>query len=293
MLDRAIITSASNKFFPSLLNLLGSLKHNYPACPHIFVYDLGLLAPFRKELEAVPGVTCISMPAFVPFWRSCYTWKPYIFANPVARLNFYLDAGCQVLRPLDSVFEEIDKDGYFLIYQGGVFTDIVPKEYVEKFQLPSDLNSLQCLHAGIFGFKAGSVADRAITFTYEAAQAGLAIGFSLKEQWRNKGVNKNTIVRDCPVFRHDMTLLNIGFRKEFKNNLIVHSIEQYAGGKDAHPHQYIWQLRLSYRMLDFLSPYVLHKAPPFVSLCNRVIVYGMLLFKYVNLEIKRLWGIVP
>jgi len=293
MLDRAIITSASNKFFPSLINLLGSIKHNYPTASQIFVYDLGLSTPFRKELELIEGVTCISMPKFVPFWRSCYTWKSYIFAHPQARLNFYLDAGCQVLRPLDTIFEAIDRDGYFLIYQGGTFADIVPNSYKEQFNVSKELDNLQCLHAGIFGFKVGSQAEQPIAFAYQAARDGLAIGFSVYEQWRNKGVDKNNIIRDCRVFRHDMTLLNIGFRKAYGDSLRIHSVEQYAGGKGDHPEQYIWQMRLGYRSLDFLSPSSLHlRSGPLVWF-NRLVVGGMIIIKNINIAFKRAFGLIP
>lgn len=153
MLDKAIITSASNKFFPSLINLLSSIKLVYPNHPAIFIYDLGLLPIFRKELELIDGVKVIKMPNFCNHWRSCYTWKTYIFAHPLARLNFYLDAGCQVLRPLDSVFSIIDKEDILLVDQGQSFKKIVPESYKSIFALDDMFDDLTTIHAGIIGFK--------------------------------------------------------------------------------------------------------------------------------------------
>ncbi len=291
MKSRAIITSASNKFFPSLINLLGSIKKNFPQHPPVYIYNLGLLWTFKKELEKIPGVTVLEMPQFVPFWRSCYTWKPYIFKHPFADLNFYLDAGCQVLRPLDEVFEAIEHDGMFLIYQGGVFNDIVPGTYQAMFGLSSELGNLQNLHAGIFGFSKQGPAQEAIDWIFEAASMGLALGFSPAEAWRNKGVNKNPFWRDCKLFRHDMTLLNIAFRKFFGNKLTVHAEAQYAGGKGAHSRQFIWQMRLGYSWLEFLKPSALHAKIILAAWVNRAIVYGLILAKNINLSVKKRLGL--
>ena len=132
-MDKAIITSASNKFFPSLINLLGSIKKNYPNHPKIFVYDLGLFWMFRKELEQIENVEVLNIPHFCKFWRSCYTWKTYILSHPLSDLNFYLDAGTQILRPLDEIFLEIEKDGYFAVSQEVPLSLICPLEYKSLF----------------------------------------------------------------------------------------------------------------------------------------------------------------
>ena len=292
MQDRALITSASNKFFPSLINLLGSIKQNYPQHPPVYIYDLGLSAMFRKELERIPGITLLKVPPFVPFWRACYTWKTYIFAHPLAKLNFYLDAGCQVLKSLDGIFVEIDRDGYFLVSQKGRLADIVPYDYKAQFNLSEAMEENECLHAGVFGFKENSAATKPIEFVFEAAKKGLALGFSPNEQWRNKGADKNPYVRDCKMFRHDMTLLNIGFRKFYGTQLVVHSMEQYAGWKNSHPEQYIWQLRLGYRSLDFVRARFLHHTPSLVSRANRIVIGIIVVFKNINLSLKKFFGLI-
>ena len=151
MENKAIITSCSNKFFPSVINLLGSIKAVYPKHPTIFVYDLGLLPNFRKEIESIENVKVINMPHFCGHWRSCYTWKTYIFAHPVAHLNFYLDAGCQLLKPLDEDFTIIENENLLLVDQGQTFKSIVPESYKSIFDLGETHNSLTVIHAGIIG----------------------------------------------------------------------------------------------------------------------------------------------
>ena len=75
MLNKAIITSCSTKYFPWLINLLGSIKENYPNHPKIYIYDLGLFCTFRKELEKIDNIEVLKMPHFCKFWRSCLHGK--------------------------------------------------------------------------------------------------------------------------------------------------------------------------------------------------------------------------
>jgi hypothetical protein len=153
--SKAIITSASNKFFPSLLNMIGSMKQNYPDHPHIYVYDLGLSSFCINQLKSFENVTVLEIPRFVPFWRSCYTWKTYILKSPLADLNFYIDAGNQILKSLDGLFDKIDQNGYLLVSQGPEVSvsDITPRDYFDIFDVSHDLGNKEIIAAGIFGFK--------------------------------------------------------------------------------------------------------------------------------------------
>lgn len=251
-MKRAIITSASNLFFPSLINLLGSIKKNYPNHPHVFVYDLGLSFFFRRELELISNVSVIDLPNFCNHWRSCYTWKCYIFSNPLADLNFYLDAGNQVLKPLDGIFKEIEKNGYFTVEIIQELSEIVPKDYYSLFGLDSSSKEFKIIQAGIFGFKNNYEMNEILKKIYDAGIAGLALGFSRSELYRNKGVNKNIFIRDCKCFRHDQTLLNILLRKNI-SHLKTNSYHKYSNLRmDEESGQIIWNLRRlnSYEYLD-------------------------------------------
>lgn len=274
-MEKAIITASSNRYFPSLINLLGSIKNNYPQHPQIFIYDLGLFFTFRKELQLIQGVNIINMPRFCKHWRRCYSWKSYIFNNPLAHLNFYLDAGNQVLAPLDEIFKEINNNDYFAVSQGQSLEEIIPKEYISIFDLSSLQYRSEVLAAGIFGFKNNKKMMSILSAFYDCAIAGLTLGFSAEEIARNKGINKNIFTRNCSCFRHDQTILNILLRKNIEN-LKIHESPRYSciSQKQA-PNQLIYNLRRKYKY-KHLSLRCLHKNRPIyiitLPFLNRIII---------------------
>ncbi len=280
MKSKALITACSNKFFPSVINLLTSIKVNYPDHPVIYVYDLGLFYTFRKELEMIDGVTVLPMPHFCSHWRSCYTWKTYIFAHPIADLNFYLDAGCHVLKPLDADFAIIEKDDVLLIDQEQTFADIVPKSYKEMFAIGDEFDTLTIMHAGIIGFSNSEEAGQIFAKIYSAGIAGLALGFSPGDSWRNKGPDKSVFVRDCRLFRHDLTLVNIFFRKYWPH-ISIQSLETYHGGLLNSPTQRIWHLRLNWKRLPYMSIKKIHPKVSFFPFINRIIIVKMVYLRKI------------
>ncbi len=286
MQSKAIITSCSNKFFPSVINLLGSIKANYPNHPPIYVYDLGLFYTFRKELEQIEGVTVIPMPHFCPHWRSCYTWKTYIFANPLADLNFYIDAGCQVLKPLDEDFEIIDKNNYHIIDVGVTLNDLIPDDYKILFSVPTSYNDVRGFSAGIFGFKKTASVSEMLNRTYSAALVGLSQGFSPDNLWRSKGKDKNMFIRQCKFFRHDQSLLNLFFRLQYGIEPKVMPNENYDNrSKNITPTQRIWHCRLQPKKLEYTKIELLHSKNNLNLLLtfNRILIG--LVWKYKNLKI--------
>ena len=235
------------------MNLIGSIRKQYPEAPEIFVYDLGLFFSFRKQLAVLPGVTVITMPSFVPYWRACYTWKTYIFMHPLARFNLYLDAGTQVLRPLDDIFHAIEHQGYFAVSQEVPLNMITPVEFKSLFNISEDLYQKTCITAGVFGFAREGKITAVLEKVYAAAVAGLCLGFSDSpgEQWKNRGMNKSQFIRNCKLFRHDTTILSLVLRQEY-GDFTPQDIRLYAGlSKHEDPHQAIWNLRLHYSQLDW------------------------------------------
>lgn len=253
----------------------------------IFVYDLGLSKIFRKELETIEGVTVITLPPFVSFWRSCYTWKSYIFCNPFAELNFYLDAGTQVLRSLDEIFSIINKDGYIAVSQGVSNKEIIPVDYIETFKADPAILNESSVTAGVFGFKKDGSVSNQLSSMHEASKQGYCLGFSKGDQWRNKGVNKTDIVRSCEKFRHDTTLLNIFLRKD-NPNFYAHDGTKYAGWNTPqdHPNQLIWNMRMNYTHLQYLPIRYTHKKFSLLAIVNRTIIYVFILLKRMRLVIK-------
>ena len=280
-LSKCIITSASNKFVPSLLNMLGSFEKNYPDHPHIYIYDLGISSFIKKDILKFKEVSIINVPHFVPFWRSCYTWKTYILNTPLADLNFYIDAGCQILRPLSEVFEKIEKNGYYLVGQGKeVFAkDITPKEYIELFEIPADKLNHEVVAAGIVGFKKNDEQIKKVTSVlYDAGVTGLSLGFSKKDLWKNKGKNKNEFLRDCLLFRHDTTLLTL-FVIKYLKGATIESLDLFQGHITGDPNQLVWNLRMNYSKLDYLNTSNL-------SLLSRIFIYTFINAKKVKTWIR-------
>ena len=244
-MEKCIITACSNRFFPSLLNLLGSIKANYPNHPKIYVYSLGLLPILKNELKNIAGVEVIDMPHFCAFWKKCYTWKTYIFTNPLSELNLFLDAGNEILMPLDEMFEQIENNGYFTVSQITKIKDIVPKEYGIIFKLTNEQREKECIGSGIFGFnKHDNKIKMVLDDVFESAICGLCLGYSANEKYRNKGREKTFFTRNCDLFRHEQTMLNIFLNKHI-DNYKINSINKYAGSEplDDNPKQLIWNLR--------------------------------------------------
>ncbi len=285
---RCIITSASSKFFPSLINLLGSIHKNYPNHPDVYVYDIGLFYTFRKELEGIPWVHVLKIPHFVAHWRSCYTWKTYIFNTPLADLNLYLDAGNQVLKPLDDIFNKIDKNGYLIVSAGHEVKnqDIIPEEYINIFNM--DITKLNdgIITAGIFGFNATNSKILHLTQKlFACGKEGLCLGYSPTEQWKNKGVNKNIFIRNAKYFRHDNTLLCILISISIPDAKIEDAMLfnwQLTGSAS----QYIWNLRLNYKTLQYTALNQFSTPRTLISLINKICLKIFLLLKEINRYIK-------
>lgn len=285
---KCIITSASSKFFPSLLNLLGSIEVNYPNHPDVYVYDLGLFYTFRKELESIPWVHVLDVPHFVPHWRSCYTWKTYILNTPLTDLNFYIDAGCQVSKPLDTLFDKIDSQGYLAVSQGTSITiqNITPREHLDLYGLTENDAQKNVITAGIFGYKKHSIIQKVTDLLYKSGIDGLCLGFSQGEIWKNKGVNKTEFIRDCKMFRHDTTLLTILLKKEIPD-AIIESVEYFSSKKEVSDNQFIWNFRLNYKKLPFTESKILHKKPNLYVTINRIYVHIFIIIKKIANTIKK------
>lgn len=275
--NRSIITSASNKFFPSLLNLIGSIKDTNTNHPNIYVYDLGLSYLFKKELENIDKVYILKVPHFVKHWRSCYTWKTYILNNPITELNLYIDAGCQVLKPLDELFDKIDKNGYLTVSQGSnvIIKDITPKEYFDIFNIDKSIGDLEVITAGIFGFKNNDFIKNITNQLYKSGVDKYCLGFSPSELWKNKNVNKTEFIRDCKMFRHDTTMISLLLRKHI-NNIIVEPVELFSDKENTSPNQYIWNMRMNYGKLKHI-----YKKYNIYSYINNIYIYIFIKLKTI------------
>ena len=279
-MERCIITACSNKFFPSVLNLIGSIKSNYPNHPKIYVYSVGLISVFKNELKKIDNVELLEMPHFCLFWKKCYTWKPYIFNNPPAELNLFLDAGNQILKPLNEIFDQIEERNYFAVSQGGKLEEIVPQEYKKLLDFHEKYKNDVYIASGIFGFKkSNEIMKNILSKIYEEALCGLCLGYSSEEQRRNSGRDKTFFIRGCRTFRHEQTLLNIKMRNNF-GDFYINSLEKYAGWKSPNedPEQLIWNLRRNYKKLEYANR---------VLIKNKAFKKLLLNLFFIALSIKR------
>lgn len=242
-----LATAADAAYGYHALNLVGSAQRNSDVFDRIEVFDLGLTPHQRSLLEAAEGVVVRDVPPFVPHWASCFTWKPWGWQQMEADRVFWLDAGASLLRPLDRALEQIGELGYFVVSQGNELRDIVPPEYVDRYGVPAASLGRPYVAAGIVGFRPGGEFFRRILVpTYEDCLAGLNLGYSPGELYRNRGFGRldEPPLRDCPHFRWDQTILNARLSADWPD-AVVADLDEYAGWRSPrdHPRQVIWSHR--------------------------------------------------
>lgn len=216
----AVLASAADKRYGyHLLNLLGSVERNSNLFDRVVVYDLGLSDAQRRLVHGLRSVEVRRIRPFAPHWQECFSWKPWIWTHTDADRLLYLDAGVTVLRSLDDVISAIADEGYFVVGQGVSLAEIVPVDYYSLYGLPREAGAREHVAAGIIGFRTeGEFFDRVIRPTYDDVLLGRNLGSSPGELGhRNRGSSRldSSIIRDCPRFRHDQTLLNINLARAF------------------------------------------------------------------------------
>lgn len=221
-----IINSASDiKYFSRLLNLYFSININAKNKYKFKVWDLGM-SKIQFFILKKMKIDVINIPNFVPFWNICYTWKPFIYKFANEKTFFYLDAGCTVNKDLNEIYQIIEKDGYFFVGQGQELKDIVPSDFSQFFNLNNFNEKAKVFAAGIIGInKEIPINNYIIDKIYEQAKGGFCLGFSKNEIHRD--LNNINIIRDCPTFRHDQSVVNSVFRN-YLNHIVVHEEKKYA-----------------------------------------------------------------
>jgi hypothetical protein len=243
-----LATGADSRYGLQLLNLLGSVRTNSDVFDEIVAFDLGLEEAQRRLIADVPGVTVKSVPAFVPHWRQGRTWKTWIWTHVDADRLFWLDAGATVLRSLEPALRQVDDRGYFAVSQGRPVGECIPSDYYELFGFPRERAARDTIAGGIIAFRPGSeFYENVIVRAHEDAVAGYSLGFSAADlPGRNIGIDHEEapVVRDCPTFRWDQTVLNVRFHLAYDAPVIA-DLDEYAGWRSPHDHprQVIWSNR--------------------------------------------------
>lgn len=272
-----ITTASCDKFFLRVINLVYSIKKNFIEHPNIYVYNLGMHKSQIRELSKIKGVIVRDVPAFFTHWRIDYSWKLFIYNDErPEKFLFHIDAGSIVLRPLYLIFLSIVKNNVFLIGQQQVLSDIAPHDYFDMLEIDIDkYGKNEIFTAGVIGFNLNSLPIKKIlNEAFLLASHGYCLGYSQIEAYRD--VYMMGIIRDCPRFRHDQTIINLLINK-YLCNLYIHNEKKYIGigGVSDHPRQYIWNSRLNNRALKYVLYFKLNSLPSFMI--NRIIfIFGML-----------------
>ncbi len=182
-------TVADKEHYSWLLSLIGSIhKTNFAQLKEIGVYDIGLTAAQVNQLERMKKVSVYSIARVHPdllkkfktrfygkYVRGWYAWKPVAIKQALERYPYmlYLDAGCLVLKRLDTLFEYIKEHDYFLISNNHTLREWTTKFVIEQFNLKDPkrtwvLDSL-CMTAGVQGLTRNMIASYVLPM-YEFAK---------------------------------------------------------------------------------------------------------------------------
>lgn len=238
-----MVTAADKKYAPYMFNMLSSLHANFPLHPVVYVFNLGMTRAQCQELLGVPWLALQQVEKFAPHWKLNWAWKPYIWLQPAERYVLHLDAGIVVLRSLELWFLSIKKNMYLAISQNQPMSDITPLDYWSLVGLEkSRYENEEVFAAGVWGFDKRSIVGKAVQEAYQLAKEGWTLGASEGEV--NPAFDKS-IIRNCPRFRHDQTLINLTLRKHIKQSVVVRPLLKYCGlgGSNESPQQFIWLAR--------------------------------------------------
>lgn len=243
--DCAITTAACDKYAPYLLAMLASLDNNFVQHPIVYIYDLGMQQRQIDELNSISWVKLIKPQHFAPHWRECYSWKPYLLSLPTERYRMQIDAGCIILRPLDALFVVINKSGYLLFDQGQTLDQVTYPQLWDRVGLNAlEFGKERVFAAGIFGFDSQSSMGIAVQEATLLSKEGWALGYSESEKHRVKMPNES-IVRNCNVFRHDQTLINLTARNQYSELSIL--AEKHIPCRNKYNNKaYIWNCRKNF-----------------------------------------------
>ena len=165
-----IVTATDERFFPCLLNFIGSIHRvNFDDLNEISVFDLGLAQEQRQLLNTISKVKIYTIemthPELLKHFitrpdgkraRGWYAWKPVVIKQALDMFPdiLYIDSGIIILRPLNNLCNYIRKNGYFFVDCGHSINRMTTQYVKEKFNLESP--ELQWLLSPFtFGISAG------------------------------------------------------------------------------------------------------------------------------------------
>lgn len=115
------VTAANARYFPALVNLVGSIHYWAPE-RRIVAYDLGLesaqlekLAQWRN-VEVVRRFIPAGAPPHVGIVHN-YAWKPIALSHALGRYGriLWIDAGSDLRSPPDAMLRDLEDNGHFFV----------------------------------------------------------------------------------------------------------------------------------------------------------------------------------
>lgn len=216
-----IVTASDERFFPALLNCIGSLhKVDFDNIGEIAVFDLGFTVHQKQILKTIQKVKIYSIKMTSPFLltnfkidlngkiaRGLYAWKPVVIKQALDMFPYilYMDAGICALTSLDKVFDYIHKKNYFFIGLCHSIAWMTPKHVIDKFDLLSEERKW-ILDNDVVGISAGF---QGITRKYYDTY--VMPMYELTKDLRNF-VDDGTTPEGFGTARYDQTLFSIYVR---------------------------------------------------------------------------------
>lgn len=260
-----VVTAADSVYFSRLLTLLKSMRKNSPDIK-VLVYDIGLtpndaiqIAELCDSITIPEKVNDKMLDPIISHQKATsdkviglYSWKPAIIKEAILKIEdneplLWMDAGMTVLKPLNPIFNHIDKTGCFFIgvCDMGYMTTKTVRDY---FGLTDAELLEQGINAAIMGIKKtdSNINDFVIPMYEYAKNINLFIDDGTAQGGLNAGRHDQTLFSiqvnklGLPFFKtgNDMTLIDSGkiTIPYIKNEIDGYSVIYHSRGDGNYPY---------------------------------------------------------
>lgn len=257
-----LLTASDDRHFLYLLNATLALRRVSKEV-RIGLLDLGIRERNLKLFTRLcPNAEIISPDRTLPHWRQNWTWKIDLLRRAPSRYVLYLDLPNLVaLRPIDTLVQAIERQRLLVFDTGLKLEDNAPVAFFARFGLDWQENRAKPVFgAGFIGFDSKDPGVKAaLERAGRAAEEGMTLGRSAGET--NPAYGPPEIVRDCPIFRADQTVLNLAFLAHFHDLSVADGMPVLgSGGHSDSKEQIFWYARRNPESLSHARRYVLNAA---------------------------------
>ena len=216
---KIFVTATNLQFIESAANILNSLKAYEPdiekvvyVWPDVGKEHQGILRHCGATDIRVLPTTASGETPWSDFWEPHhYAWKLWVHANAIKEAPedacvLYLDAGTLITAPIDAIWNQIDKEGIFLLDDADQINERwCHPTCCKNLQITEEERKGHQITAGLLGYKKGSkycyVAEKALAVAKE--QRDTIVG----EKWKAYSTT-------CLGHRHDQSILSILTHRE-------------------------------------------------------------------------------